>query len=147
MKRYGTILYAEDDPRDIELTFEALTEHQLANNVVVVHDGVAVLNYLRSEGEYAGRPPGHPVVILMDIKMPRMDGLETLRAIRTDPALKMIPVVIMTSSHEKTDLKASYEVGVNAYVVKPVDLEKFIEAVKHLSVFWALINEPPPFEE
>lgn len=147
MKRYRTILFAEDDPKDIELTLEALADYHLANDVVVVNDGVGVLEYLRCEGIYTGRAPGHPVVVLMDIKMPRMDGLEALRAIRNDPVLKMIPVVMLTSSQESPDLKASYTLGVNAYVVKPVNFEKFVEAVKQLGVFWALLNEPPPDEE
>lgn len=144
MKRYGTILFAEDDPRDIELTLEALAEHHLANRVVVVNDGVGVLNYLRCEGAYTERTPGHPVVILMDIKMPRMDGLETLRAIRADPALKRIPVVMLTSSDQSPDLQASYALGANAYVVKPVDFDHFTEAIRQLGLFWALLNEPPP---
>jgi len=139
-----TILLVEDNPKDVELTLEALSEHNLANNVVVVNDGVAALEYLRYEGKFKRRKKGYPAVILLDIKMPRMDGIEVLHAIRNDPSLKMIPVVMLTSSREEPDLKRSYEIGVNAYVVKPVDFKKFIEAVKQLGIFWALINELPP---
>jgi CheY-like chemotaxis protein len=139
-----TILFAEDNPRDVELTLEALGDHNLANNVIVVRDGVETMEYLRCEGKYKQRKPGNPAVLLLDIKMPRMDGLEVLRAIRSDNELKMLPVVMLTSSREEQDLIKSYEQGVNAYVVKPVDFKEFIEAVKQLGVFWAVINEVPP---
>jgi CheY-like chemotaxis protein len=139
-----TILYAEDNPKDIELTLEALTDNKLANNVVIVRDGVEVMNYLQCEGKYKDRKQGNPAVLLLDIKMPRMDGLEVLKAIRSDSKLKMLPVVILTSSREEQDLIKSYELGVNAYVVKPVNFKDFIDAIKHLGVFWALINELPP---
>jgi len=139
-----TILYAEDNPKDIELTLEALTDNNLANNVVIVRDGVEVMNYLQCEGKYKDRKQGNPAVLLLDIKMPRMDGLEVLKAIRSDSKLKMLPVVILTSSREEQDLIKSYELGVNAYVVKPVNFKDFIDAIKHLGVFWALINELPP---
>jgi CheY-like chemotaxis protein len=139
-----TILYAEDNPKDVELTLEALTDHNLANNVIIVRDGVETLDYLKCEGKYKKRKPGNPAVLLLDIKMPRMDGIEVLQAIRSDPKFKKIPVVMLTSSREEQDLIKSYELGVNAYVVKPVDFKDFIEAVKHVGVFWALINEVPP---
>jgi CheY-like chemotaxis protein len=138
-----TILFAEDNPKDVELTLEALTEYNLANQVVVVKDGVEALEYLRCQGNYRMRQKGIPVVLLMDIKMPRMNGLETLQAIRSDAALKMLPVVILSSSREEQDLMRSYELGVNAYVVKPVDFKEFIKAIKLIGVFWALINELP----
>jgi CheY-like chemotaxis protein len=139
-----TILFAEDSPRDVELTLEALADHNLANNVIVVRDGVETMDYLRCEGKYKQRKPGNPAVLLLDIKMPRMDGIEVLRAIRNDNKLKMIPVVMLTSSREEQDVIKSYELGVNAYVVKPVDFKEFIEAVKQVGVFWAVINEVPP---
>ena len=138
------ILLADDDPNDVELTTEALAEHNLANRITVAHDGVEAMEYLRREGAFAGRKPGNPAVVLLDIKMPRKDGLEVLREIRGDPALKRLPVVILTSSREEQDLITSYDLGVNAYVVKPVDFPDFIEAVKQLGVFWAVINERPP---
>jgi CheY-like chemotaxis protein len=139
-----TILFAEDNPRDVELTLEALGDHNLANNVIAVRDGVETMEYLRREGKYKQRKPGNPAVLLLDIKMPRMDGIEVLRAIRSDNELKMLPVVMLTSSREEQDLIKSYELGVNAYVVKPVDFKEFIEAVKQVGVFWAVINEVPP---
>jgi CheY-like chemotaxis protein len=138
-----TILFAEDNPRDVELTLEALADYNLANNVIVVRDGVEAMDYLRCEGKYKQRKPGNPAVLLLDIKMPRMDGIEVLRAIRGDKLLKMLPVVMLTSSREDRDLIKSYELGVNAYVVKPVDFKEFIEAVKQLGIFWAVINEVP----
>ncbi len=144
MVEIRTILLAEDNPKDVELTLEALADHNLANNVIVVRDGVEAMDYLRCEGKYKQRKPGNPAVLLLDIKMPRMDGIEVLRAIRSDKLLKMLPVVMLTSSREERDLIKSYELGVNAYVVKPVDFKSFIEAVKQLGVFWAVINEAPP---
>ena len=139
-----TILLAEDNPNDVELTLEALDQQSLANTVVVVGDGVEAMEYLRREGAHSGREPGDPAVLLLDIKMPRMDGLEVLREIRSDPQLKRLPVVILTSSREEKDLITSYDLGVNAYVVKPMDFGAFIDAVKELGVFWAVINERPP---
>ena len=138
------ILLAEDNPNDVELTIEALERHRLANRVTVAHDGVEAMEYLRREGAFSNREPGDPAVVLLDIKMPRKDGLEVLREIRGDPALRRQPVVILTSSREEQDLITSYDLGVNAYVVKPVDFSSFIDAVKELGVFWALINERPP---
>jgi CheY-like chemotaxis protein len=143
MNKLRPILLAEDNPNDVELTLAALTEQKLANRVVVVHDGVEVMEYLRYEGKFKNRAKGNPAVILLDIKMPRMDGKEVLHAIRNDPALKMIPVVMLTSSREELDLHHSYKYGANAYVVKPVDFKEFMDAIKHLGVFWALINELP----
>jgi CheY-like chemotaxis protein len=144
MVELRTILFAEDNHRDIELTLEALGDHNLANNVIVVRDGVETMEYLTCEGKYKKRKPGNPAVLLLDIKMPRMDGIEVLRAIRNDSKFKMLPVVMLTSSREEQDLIKSYELGVNAYVVKPVDFKEFIEAVKQLGIFWAVINEVPP---
>ena len=138
------ILLAEDNPNDVELTIEALERHRLANRVTVAHDGVEAMEYLRREGAFSNREPGDPAVVLLDIKMPRKDGLEVLREIRGDPALRRQPVVILTSSREEQDLITSYDLGVNAYVVNPVDFSSFIDAVKELGVFWALINERPP---
>lgn len=144
MLNLKTILFAEDNPNDVELTLEALSEHKLANNIVVVRDGVEAMEFLRYEGRYKTRKKENPAFILLDIKMPRMDGLEVLKAIREDDKLKLIPVVILSSSREEQDLIKSYRLGVNAYVVKPVDFKAFIEAVKQLGIFWALINEIPP---
>jgi CheY-like chemotaxis protein len=138
------ILLAEDNPNDVELTIEALDQHNLANRVIVAHDGVEAMQYLRREGAFSEREPGDPAVVLLDIKMPRKDGLEVLREIRGDPVLRRQPVVILTSSREEQDLITSYDLGVNAYVVKPVDFPSFIDAVKELGVFWAVINERPP---
>jgi CheY-like chemotaxis protein len=147
MIEFRTILLVEDNPKDVELTLEALAEHNLANHLAVVRDGVEAMEYLRCEGKYKQRKQGNPAVVLLDIKMPRMDGIEVLQAIRNDPALKNLPVVMLTSSREEPDLKKSYESGVNAYVVKPVDFQDFIEAVKQVGVFWAVINELPPERE
>ena len=122
-----TILLAEDNPKDVELTLEAMAEYNLANHVVVVNDGVQALEYLRYQGKYKDRKKGSPAVILLDIKMPRMDGIEVLQAIRMDPVLKMLPVVMLTSSREEQDLLRTYSLGVNAYVVKPVNFKEFIE--------------------
>jgi CheY-like chemotaxis protein len=138
------ILLAEDDPNDIELTLTALGEHNLANEVHVVRDGAEALEYLQRRGPYAQRPPGQPVVLLLDIKMPKLSGLEVLRQIRGDAELRLLPVVILTSSREERDIVESYRLGVNGYVVKPVEFADFIGAVKELGVYWVLINEPPP---
>jgi CheY-like chemotaxis protein len=146
MSQLRTVLMADDNPKDVELTLAALADNNLANNVVVVRDGVEVLEYLRCEGAYRLRRPGRPAVVILDIKMPRMDGLEVLKAIRADPALKATPVVMLTSSREEQDVVRSYELGVNAYVVKPVKFADFAVAVKHIGVLWALLNELPPEE-
>ena len=138
------ILLAEDSPKDVKLTTRALAKNNLANRLVVTHDGVEAMEYLRREGAYKDREPGNPAVLLLDIKMPRKDGLEVLREVRGDPALQRLPVVMLTSSREEQDLVTSYDLGVNAYVVKPVDFVSFIEAVRQLGVFWAIVNEVPP---
>ncbi len=143
MNDLKTILLVEDDPKDVELTLEALSDIKLANQVTVVHDGVEALEFLRYEGEFKERKKGNPVAILLDIKMPRMTGLETLHAIRNDDRFKKVPVVMMTSSREESDLKKSYEFGTNAFVVKPMDPKEFIHAVKQIGIFWALLNELP----
>jgi CheY-like chemotaxis protein len=138
------ILMVEDDPRDVELSLTALAQYNLANEVVVVGDGDEALDYLYQRGKFMARPSGNPAVLLLDLKLPKVDGLEVLQQIKTDSRLKMIPVVVLTSSREDRDMVASYQLGVNAYVVKPVDFHEFVNAVKELGIFWALINEPPP---
>ncbi|MFT4196629.1 MAG: response regulator [Pseudoxanthomonas sp.] len=143
MSPIRTILLAEDSPADAEMTIDALRDANLANPVVHVEDGVEALDYLLRRGAFAGRPEGLPSVLLLDIKMPRMDGLEVLRVIRADDALKTLPVVILSSSREESDLARSWDLGANAYVVKPVDVDQFFAAVKTLGTFWAVFNEPP----
>ena len=138
------ILLAEDDPRDVDLTLAALEEHNLANQVLVVHDGEEALDYLYCRGKFKTRPAINPVVVLLDLKMPKVTGLEVLRIIKADERLKTIPIVVLTSSRETPDLVECYKHGVNAYVVKPVDFGEFMKAVKHLGVFWVAVNEPPP---
>ena len=138
------ILLAEDNEHDMELTLAALDEHNLANEVVIARDGAEALDYLYNRGRFAGHANGQPVVVLLDLKMPKVDGLEVLRQIRGDPGLRHIPVVMVTSSREEQDLVQSYQLGVNAYVVKPVDFQKFVESIKQIGFFWAVINEPPP---
>jgi CheY-like chemotaxis protein len=140
----GRILLVEDDPKDIDLTLTALGEYKLANEVIVVRDGAEALDYLHTKGNYRSRIRENPAVVLLDLKLPKVDGLEVLREIRSDERLKLIPVVVLTSSREDRDMVASYKLGVNAYVVKPVDFHAFVNAVKELGVFWAVINEPPP---
>jgi CheY-like chemotaxis protein len=144
MNELGRILIVEDDPRDLELTLTALAEHNLANEVVITRDGKQALDYLYCRGEFSTRSNENPAVLLLDLKLPKVDGLEVLEQIKLDERLKIIPVVVLTSSHEERDMVRSYKLGVNAYVVKPVDFHEFINAVKELGVFWALINEPPP---
>jgi CheY-like chemotaxis protein len=138
------ILLVEDQAKDVELTLAALAEHNLANEVSVARDGAEALDYLYCRGKYLGRADGNPAVVLLDIKMPRLNGLEVLHRLKADPLLKTIPVVMLTSSREEPDLKESYELGVNAYVVKPVDFKQFTEAVKQVGAFWAVLNEMPP---
>ena len=138
------ILLVEDNPNDVELTLEALKEHHLANDVRIARDGVEALDYLYRRGAYASRPQGNPAVILLDLKLPKLDGHELLKRIRADKDLKLIPIVVLTSSREESDLEQSYQNGVNAYVVKPVVFNDFINAVKELGLFWAVFNEPPP---
>ena len=138
------ILLVEDNPHDLELTLVALSRSQLANEVVVVRDGAEALDYLMRRGEFAGRASGNPAVVLLDLKLPKVDGLEVLKEIRTSAQLKSMPVVMLTSSKEEQDLVRSYELGVNAYVVKPVDFADFVRAIADLGIFWAVLNEPPP---
>ena len=138
------ILLVEDDPRDLELTLLALERSQLANEVVVARDGAAALEYLQREGDHAQRPVGNPAVILLDLKLPKVNGLEVLQAVRASEVLRSIPVVMLTSSQEESDVVRSYSLGVNAYVVKPVEFKQFITAIADLGVFWAVLNEPPP---
>jgi CheY-like chemotaxis protein len=138
------ILLVDDDPNDVELTVAALSEHKLNAEIKDVADGAQALDYLHRRGAYAAEPPGHPSVILLDIKMPKVDGLTVLRRIRSDAKLWMIPIVMFTSSREERDLMRSYQLGANAYVVKPLEYVEFMDALKEVGVFWGLINEPPP---
>lgn len=138
------ILMVEDDPKDVELTLSALTDYNLANEIVVARDGEEALDYLYCRGQFSGRPQDNPAVMLLDLKLPKVDGLEVLNRVKSDARLKMIPVVVLTSSREERDMMRSYQLGVNAYVVKPVDFHEFVNAVKELGVFWAVINQPPP---
>ena len=138
-----SILLVEDDPNDVELTLRALAEHNLANRVAVAGDGQEALDYLHRRGKF-GAHANNPIVVLLDLKMPKVSGLEVLRQMKSDTRLKAIPVVVLTSSREAPDLAECYQLGVNAYVVKPVDFYEFIKAVKGLGAFWAVINEPPP---
>jgi CheY-like chemotaxis protein len=144
MAELRTILLAEDNPRDVEMTLAALKKNNVANEVVVARHGDEVLDYLYRRGAHANRPPGHPLVVLLDLKMPKVDGLEVLRQVKSDEALKTIPVVMLTSSREEPDLVKSYELGVNAYVVKPVGFQQFVDAIRQVGMFWAVINQPPP---
>ena len=144
MSTLGRILIVEDDPNDVELTLTALDEYNLANEGVVTRDGEEALDYLYCRGSFKTRSNDSPAVMLLDLKLPKRDGLEVLQQIKSDEKLKMIPVVVLTSSHEERDVVASYKLGVNAYVVKPVDFHEFVNAVKELGVFWAVINESPP---
>lgn len=138
------ILLVEDNPHDLELTLIALERSQLANEVVIMRDGAEALNYLQRTGDHAGRADGNPAVLLLDLKLPKVDGLEVLKIVRETPELRSIPVVMLTSSREEPDLLKAYELGVNAYVVKPVEFKDFVAAISDLGVFWAVLNEPPP---
>src|ERR1700681_1538123 len=144
MSTLGRILMVEDDPKDVELTLTALEEYNLANEVVVTRDGEEALDYLYCRGNFTTRSNENPAVMLLDLKLQKVHGLEVLEQIKSDEKLKMIPVVVLTSSREEIDMVASYKLGVNAYVVKPVDFHEFVNAVKELGIFWAVINEPPP---
>jgi CheY-like chemotaxis protein len=144
MTRLKRLLLVEDSPRDAELILDALGANQLANEVVHVRDGAEALDYLYRRGEFASRPEGQPALMLLDLKLPKIDGLEVLRQIKSDASLRMIPVVMMTSSREEQDLLTSYQLGVNAYVVKPMKFQDFVEAVQQVGVFWAVVNEAPP---
>jgi CheY-like chemotaxis protein len=144
MAELKRILLVEDSPNDIELTLAALEENHLANEVVVARDGEEALDYLHRGGIFKMRAPGNPAVVLLDLKLPKVDGMEVLRQLKSDPGLRTVPVVMLTSSREERDLLASYNLGVNAYVVKPVDFADFVQALSKLGLFWAVINEPPP---
>lgn len=144
MSQLRPILLAEDNPNDVELTLTALHSLKLANEIIVVNDGAQVLDFIHRRNAFASRPDLLPAVVLLDLKMPRVDGLEALRRIRADTAISKLPIVILTSSREENDLVKGYELGANAYVVKPVDFDQFIGAVTKVGVFWALVNEPPP---
>jgi CheY-like chemotaxis protein len=144
MSALRPILLVEDNPKDLELTLTALERSRLANDVVIARDGVEALDYLYCRGEHANRAPGHPAVVLLDLKLPRVDGLQVLEQVKKDHDLKSIPVVMLTASREELDLVRSYKLGVNAYVVKPVGFKEFLDAVRDLGVFWAVLNEPPP---
>jgi CheY-like chemotaxis protein len=144
MEKLGRILMVEDDAKDVELTLTALEEYNLANEVVVVHDGEEALDYLYYRGQFTGRGGDNPAVMLLDLKLPKVNGLEVLKQIKADEKLRLIPVVVLTSSKEEKDMVTSYKLGVNAYVVKPVDFHEFVNAIRELGIFWAVINEPPP---
>lgn len=138
------IVLVEDNPKDIELTLAALAKCQLANDIVVLRDGAEALDYLHLRGAHSNRAPGDPAVVLLDLKLPKLDGLEVLAQVKKDPSLRQVPVVMLTSSREESDLVRSYELGVNAFVVKPVDFNSFFEAIQDLGMFWGVLNEPPP---
>ena len=144
MSSLNRILLVEDNARDVELSLAALAECHLANEVTVMRDGAEALDYLFRCGKFADRPTENPAVILLDLKMPKVDGLEVLARIKQSPDLQMIPIVMLTSSQEERDLVESYKRGVNAYIVKPIDFDQFVEAVKQLGLFWAILNQPPP---
>lgn len=144
MNSLKRILLAEDSLKDVELTLSALEDHNLANEVVVARDGAEALDFLRARGKFAGRPNGLPAVVLLDIKMPKLSGIDVLREMKADPVLRRVPVVMVTSSREEPDLRQCYDLGVNAYVVKPVDFTQFAGAMKQIGAFWAVLNEPPP---
>lgn len=144
MNTLRPILLVEDNPNDLELTLEALKERHVGNRIDVARDGVEALQYLRREGPFANRIPEIPSMVLLDLKLPKLDGLQVLREIKSDPVFKIIPVIMLTSSREESDLIKSYDLGVNAYVVKPVDFEQFFEAVQRIGAFWAVVNEPCP---
>jgi DNA-binding response OmpR family regulator len=143
----GRILLVEDDPRDVELTLTALQEYNLVNEVIVARDGEEALDFLYRRGKFQGRHSDNPAVMLLDLKLPKISGLQVLEDIRSREELKMIPVVMLTSSHEEKDMVRSYQLGANAYVVKPVDFHAFVNAVRELGIFWAVVNEPPPGTE
>ena len=138
------ILLIEDNPKDLELTLLALEKSNLANEVVTLRDGAEALEYLFRRGAYSERIPGNPAVVLLDLKLPKVDGIQVLEKIKADPNLQAVPVVMLTTSREEKDLVQSYQLGVNAYVVKPVAFKEFISAIQELGIFWAVLNEPPP---
>jgi CheY-like chemotaxis protein len=138
------ILLVEDSPRDLELTLQALQKCQLANEIVVARDGVEALDFLYARNAFAGRAPVDPAVVMLDLKLPRIDGLEVLEKVKSDSSLRHLPVVMLTSSREEMDLLRSYQLGANAFVVKPVSFKDFYQAIQDLGVFWGILNEPPP---
>lgn len=144
MPELRPILLAEDNPHDVEMTLAALKKNNVVNEIVVVRHGGEALDYLYRREQFANRPPGNPLVIFVDMKMPKVDGLEVVRQVKGDPALKLTPVVMLTSSREEVDLINSYQLGANAYVVKPVGFKEFVDAIRQAGMFWAVINEPPP---
>jgi CheY-like chemotaxis protein len=144
MEKIKKILLVEDNENDIELTLNALQDCHLSNEVYAVRDGADALDYMYQRNGYKDRTEGLPCVILLDLKMPRVDGLQVLRTLKSDPALRHVPIVMLTSSREERDLVVSYDLGVNAFVVKPVDFHQFVQAIRNLGIFWAIINEPPP---
>ena len=144
MNKPKKILLAEDSPEDVEMTLAALSEYRLLNEIVVANDGAEALDYLYSRGKFKDRVVGNPLLVLLDLKMPKVDGLEVLKTIKSDENLKIVPVVMLTSSREEQDVVKSYRLGVNAYVVKPVSFQQFVESVKQLGAFWTIHNEPPP---
>ena len=144
METFKRILLVEDDPKDVELTINALSEHCVANEIAIARDGEEALDFLYRRGTFASRLEGNPVVILLDLKLPKLDGIQVLRHLKTDEQMRCIPVVVLTSSREDRDLVECYKLGVNAYVVKPIRFTEFVEAVRQLGIFWALINEAPP---
>jgi CheY-like chemotaxis protein len=144
METFKRILLVEDDSKDVELTINALSEYCVANEIAIARDGEEALDFLYRRGTFASRLEGNPVVILLDLKMPKLDGIQVLRHLKTDEQMRCIPVVVLTSSREDRDLVECYKLGVNAYVVKPVHFTEFVEAVRQLGIFWALINEAPP---
>ena len=144
MNSLRPILLVDDSLLDIELTISALKRNHVANEIIVARHGGEAMDFLHRRGEYQNRARGNPVVVFLDLKMPKVDGLEVLRQIKSDPALKMLPVVMLTSSREESDLIKSYQLGTNAYIVKPVGFEQFTEAIRELGIFWAVLNEPPP---
>jgi CheY-like chemotaxis protein len=144
MSNLRPILLVEDNPKDLELTIAALEKCKLANEIVVARDGAEALDYLYRRGSHAERHAGDPAVVLLDLKLPKVDGLEVLEVVKQDPEMRSFPIVMLTSSREESDLVRSYQLGVNAFVVKPVDFGEFFEAIRDLGVFWAILNEPPP---
>ena len=144
MAELRPLLVVEDNPRDLELTLAALAKCSLANEIVVIRDGAEALDYIYRRNQYSDRRPGDPAVVLLDLKLPKVDGIEVLERVKGDPAHRQIPVVMLTSSREEQDLVRSYDLGVNAFVVKPVEFNDFFRAIQDLGVFWAVLNEPPP---
>ena len=144
MDELGKILLVEDDQNDAELTVMALTDNHLANEIVIARDGEEALDFLYRRGAYESRKDGNPIVVLLDLKLPKVDGLEVLKQVKSDPGLKKVPVVMLTSSREERDVLRSYDLGTNAYVAKPVGFEEFVESVKEVGLFWTVVNHPPP---